>query len=129
MHSILVTGGCGFIGSNFIRCLLTESGFDGRVVNVDKLTYAGNPENLTDIAEKFPDRYVFVHADICDRSAMTDALRSFRDRRRLPLRRRVSRRSLDRNPGGFHQDQRGMARSRCWRSHGSAPTASCFFTM
>jgi dTDP-glucose 4,6-dehydratase len=53
MQNILVTGGCGFIGSNFIRCLLTESGFDGRVVNVDKLTYAGNPENLTDIAENF----------------------------------------------------------------------------
>jgi dTDP-glucose 4,6-dehydratase len=77
MHSILVTGGCGFIGSNFIRCLLTESEFDGRVVNVDKLTYAGNPENLTDIAEKFPDRYVFVHADICDRSAMTDVFGRF----------------------------------------------------
>ncbi len=77
MHSILVTGGCGFIGSNFIRYLLTESGFDGRVVNVDKLTYAGNPENLADIAEKFPDRYGFVRADICDRSALTDVFGRF----------------------------------------------------
>jgi len=77
MHSILVTGGCGFIGSNFIRCLLTEAGFAGRVVNVDKLTYAGNPDNLTDIAEKFPDRYVFIRADICDRSAMTDVFGRF----------------------------------------------------
>jgi dTDP-glucose 4,6-dehydratase len=77
MHSILVTGGCGFIGSNFIRYLLTESGFDGRVVNVDKLTYAGNPENLADVAEKFPDRYDFVHADICDRSALTDIFGRF----------------------------------------------------
>jgi dTDP-glucose 4,6-dehydratase len=77
MQNILVTGGCGFIGSNFIRCLLTERGFDGRVVNVDKLTYAGNPDNLTDIAEKFPDRYVFVHADICDRSAMKELFGRF----------------------------------------------------
>jgi len=77
MHSILVTGGCGFIGSNFIRYLLMDSGFDGRVVNVDKLTYAGNPDNLADIAQKFPGRYVFVRADICDRSALTDVFDRF----------------------------------------------------
>ena len=46
MKNMLVTGGCGFIGSNFIRYLLEESEFRGRVVNVDKLTYAGNLENL-----------------------------------------------------------------------------------
>jgi len=47
-----------------------ESGFSGRVVNVDKLTYAGNPENLSDIAKWFPGRYVFVKADIGDRDTM-----------------------------------------------------------
>ena len=66
MENLMVTGGCGFIGSNFIRYVLTETDFSGRMINVDKLTYAGNPENLTDIAEQFPDRYFFEQVDICD---------------------------------------------------------------
>lgn len=70
MNTILVTGGCGFIGSNFIRYLLEESGFRGRVVNVDKLTYAGNPESLADLAERAGPRYAFVRADICDAPTM-----------------------------------------------------------
>lgn len=70
MKNILVTGGCGFIGSNFIRFLLMDSGFTGRVINVDKLTYAGNPDNLSDISESFPDHYKFIKADITDISAM-----------------------------------------------------------
>jgi dTDP-glucose 4,6-dehydratase len=63
--SVLVTGGCGFIGSNFIRHLLGE-GREGpqRVVNLDKLTYAGNPANLADVAGD--SRYRFVHGDIGD---------------------------------------------------------------
>ncbi|MCP4682712.1 MAG: dTDP-glucose 4,6-dehydratase, partial [Desulfobacterales bacterium] len=64
------TGGCGFIGTCFIRYLLTESNFTGRIFNVDKLTYAGNPENLSDIEKDFPDRYSFIKADICDKDAM-----------------------------------------------------------
>jgi len=70
MKNMLVTGGCGFIGSNFIRYLLEESDFDGRVINLDKLTYAGNPLNLSDLAEKYADRYVFEKADICDAGAV-----------------------------------------------------------
>ncbi len=70
MKNILVTGGCGFIGTNFIRYLLKESDFSGRVINVDKLTYAGNPENLFDIERDFPERYIFVKADICDREGI-----------------------------------------------------------
>ncbi len=70
MKSILVTGGSGFIGANFIRFIFEETDYDGIVVNVDALTYAGNPENLTDIAAAFPDRYRFEKADICDRAAM-----------------------------------------------------------
>ena len=66
MNNILVTGGCGFIGSNFVRYLLKESDFKGRVVNVDKLTYAGNQDNLADIETDFQDQYVFIKADICD---------------------------------------------------------------
>ena len=70
MKNLLVTGGCGFIGCNFIHYLLSETGFNGRIINVDKLTYAGNPESLETIAAKFPDRYSFVRADICDATAM-----------------------------------------------------------
>ena len=46
IKNLMVTGGCGFIGSNFIRHLLAKEDFTGRIVNVDALTYAGNPENL-----------------------------------------------------------------------------------
>ena len=60
---ILVTGGSGFIGSNFIRYMFTTYP-DIEIVNLDKLTYAGNPENLRDVEEL--DGYTFVHGDICD---------------------------------------------------------------
>ncbi|CAO0821553.1 dTDP-glucose 4,6-dehydratase 1 [Desulfarculales bacterium] len=62
---ILVTGGCGFIGSNFIRHVLTAHPGD-QVVNLDLLTYAGNPINLADVEADYPERYRFVHGDICD---------------------------------------------------------------
>ncbi len=65
MQNLLVTGGCGFIGTNFIRYALETVGFDGRIVNVDKLTYAGNPENLAETARRFGERYVFEKVDIC----------------------------------------------------------------
>src|SRR3990170_6483482 len=62
---LLVTGGAGFIGSNFIRHILNKCrGY--RIVNLDKLTYAGNLENLRDL-EKDP-RYTFVKGDICNTS-------------------------------------------------------------
>jgi dTDP-glucose 4,6-dehydratase len=60
---ILVTGGAGFIGSNFIRHMLGKYP-DYQIVNLDKLTYAGNPENLRDIEND--SRYRFVKGDICD---------------------------------------------------------------
>ena len=70
MQNLLVTGGCGFIGSNFIHYLFSGQRFDGRVINVDKLTYAGNIENLSGLAETYPDRYIFSQTDICDQATL-----------------------------------------------------------
>jgi len=78
MKNMLVTGGCGFIGANFVRYLLKESDFTGRVVNVDKLTYAGNPENLADIDKNYKDRYIFIKTDICDGKKMADIFENYR---------------------------------------------------
>ncbi|MGI9533957.1 MAG: dTDP-glucose 4,6-dehydratase [Thermodesulfobacteriota bacterium] len=66
IKNLLVTGGCGFIGSNFIRYILKEARFKGNVINLDKLTYAGNYENLIDIEKKFSKKYKFVKGDICN---------------------------------------------------------------
>ena len=69
---MLVTGGAGFIGSNFVlQTLARESGV-GRLVNLDLLTYAGNPSNLT--TAEFDPRYVFVRGDIGDRELVADLL-------------------------------------------------------
>jgi dTDP-glucose 4,6-dehydratase len=73
---ILVTGGAGFIGSNFVLDWLAAGG--GPVVNLDKLTYAGNPANLESVA-KSP-AYTFVHGDICDASLVSALLREHRPR-------------------------------------------------
>ena len=77
MKTMLVTGGCGFIGANFVRYLLKESDFTGRIVNLDKLTYAGNPENLADIQTDYKDRYRFIKADICDGTRMAEIFEKY----------------------------------------------------
>jgi dTDP-glucose 4,6-dehydratase len=69
--TILVTGGAGFIGSNFIR-FLREDRPQCRLINYDALTYAGNPANLGDLTRDV--HYTFIHADVRDRRAMTTAL-------------------------------------------------------
>lgn len=68
-RTILVTGGCGFIGANFIRLLNTQYS-NWRVINLDKLTYAGNLKNLQGIPEG--DSYHFVKGDICDTALVDD---------------------------------------------------------
>ena len=69
MRTYLVTGGAGFIGSNYIHYMFKKYGNTIRIINVDKLTYAGNLENLQDIEDKA--NYTFVKADITDKDAIT----------------------------------------------------------
>ena len=68
MKTYLVTGGAGFIGSNFIHYMFRKYGDAIRIINVDKLTYAGNLENLKDVEDR--PNYSFVRADICDSDAI-----------------------------------------------------------
>jgi dTDP-glucose 4,6-dehydratase len=75
LKNLLVTGGAGFIGSNFTRYMLKRYP-DYGVVVYDKLTYAGNLDNLKDAAERFGERYAFIHADICDKEAVDGAMQA-----------------------------------------------------
>jgi len=77
--TILVTGGAGFIGSNFIRqaMVLRPS---WRIVNLDALTYAGNAANLADMADRYPQRYRFVHGDISDSTLLGTLLQDEKPR-------------------------------------------------
>ena len=68
MRTYLVTGGAGFIGSNYIHYMFRKYDNEIRIINVDVLTYAGNLENLKDIENR--DNYTFIKADICDREAI-----------------------------------------------------------
>ena len=68
MRTYLVTGGAGFIGSNYIHYMFRKYGDEIRIINVDALTYAGNLENLKDVEGR--DNYTFVRANICDKAAI-----------------------------------------------------------
>lgn len=69
MKKILVTGGCGFIGSCFVKQQILKGNL---VINLDKLTYCANPENLSDIADN--PNYIFVKGDICDQSLVSEII-------------------------------------------------------
>ncbi len=69
MRTYLVTGGAGFIGSNYIHYMFRKYGDSIRIINVDALTYAGNPENLKEVEDR--DNYIFIRADICDKEAIS----------------------------------------------------------
>ena len=70
--NLLITGGAGFIGSNFIRYWLSKYKSD-KILNLDKLTYAGNLNNLTDISSNH--NYTFVKGDICDKHLVNNLMR------------------------------------------------------
>jgi dTDP-glucose 4,6-dehydratase len=72
---ILVTGGAGFIGSNFIYYILNKYP-NYKVINLDKLTYAGNLDNLKEVETTFKDRYEFVKGDICDQKLVDKIINS-----------------------------------------------------
>ena len=69
MRTYLVTGGAGFIGSNYIHYMFKKYDNEIRIINVDALTYAGNLENLKDVEKR--DNYTFVKANICDKEAIS----------------------------------------------------------
>ncbi len=75
MRNLMVTGGAGFIGSNFVRYML-EKYSDYYIVVYDKLTYAGRLENLQDVAGRFADRYSLVRGDICDAATVQETIRA-----------------------------------------------------
>ncbi|MCB5264731.1 MAG: dTDP-glucose 4,6-dehydratase [Candidatus Cloacimonetes bacterium] len=78
MNKVLVTGGAGFIGANYINKLFADPAFKGKVLNLDALTYAGNLESLEAIDAKYGrDRYFFEHADICDVSKVNRIFKDF----------------------------------------------------
>jgi len=78
LTNVLVTGGSGFIGSNFIRYLFDKTDFKGNIINVDLLTYAGNPENLIDINKMYGNsRYFFEQEDICSYGGMEKILSNY----------------------------------------------------
>jgi dTDP-glucose 4,6-dehydratase len=74
MKNVLVTGGAGFIGANFVRYLL-ETENETKIINLDLLTYAGSLENLKDLPH--PDRHTFIQGDICDLELVSDIFRRY----------------------------------------------------
>jgi dTDP-glucose 4,6-dehydratase len=74
MKKILVTGGAGFIGSNFIRYVLSETA-ETEIITLDALTYAGSLENLKDLPDST--RHIFIEGDICDREKVTEILNQY----------------------------------------------------
>jgi dTDP-glucose 4,6-dehydratase len=76
MITILVTGGCGFIGSNFVRYML-KARKSVKVINIDLLTYAGNLANLVDVEKDFADRYHFIMGDIADKRLLGHVFEQF----------------------------------------------------
>ena len=72
--AIFITGGCGFIGSNFIQYILSNTEYRN-VINLDKLTYAGNLNNLLDIQKD--ERYIFIQGDICDHNCVRNIFKEY----------------------------------------------------
>lgn len=78
LGNILLTGGAGFIGSNFVHRLFSKMEFEGKLVNVDMLTYAGDLKKLEGLDESLLEsRYFFVQADICDKEKIAEVFKKY----------------------------------------------------
>ena len=78
LSNILVTGGSGFIGVNFIKYIFNDIKFDGNIINIDKLTYAGNPLSLKDIDDTYGGKkYFFEKEDICDFETLNNIFKKY----------------------------------------------------
>ncbi len=111
MKCLVVTGGCGFIGSNFIRDQLKRYP-EQSLVNIDKLTYAGNPENLSDIDEESAVRVqTGRHLRPGVRAGRAEVSQA---RRARQFCRRKPRRSQHSRFGPLYSDKRDRARRSCW---------------
>ncbi len=75
MKTYFITGGCGFIGSNFIHFLL-ENGLSNQIINLDKMTYAGNEDNLSSFQNY--DNYHFIKGDICEKETVSGILKKYK---------------------------------------------------
>ena len=79
MNRVIVTGGAGFIGANYLHTLFADPSFTGKILNIDKLTYAGNLESFQDLEAKYGNsRYFFEQADICDAEKMKELIHQFK---------------------------------------------------
>ena len=78
MKRIIVTGGAGFIGANFIHTLFADPQFDGIIVNLDSLTYAGNLQSLEDVQARWPQRYFFEHTNIRDNARVAEIIAKYK---------------------------------------------------
>lgn len=78
MQKVIVTGGAGFIGANYIHSLFADPAFKGKVLNIDVLTYAGNLQSLAELEARYgKDRYFFEQTDICDAPRVNKIFREF----------------------------------------------------
>lgn len=78
MNKVIVTGGAGFIGANYLHTLFADPNFKGKILNIDKLTYAGNKESLQDLESQYGGtRYFFEQADICAAEKMKEIMFHF----------------------------------------------------
>ena len=119
-RTILITGGAGFIGSHVVRLFVTKYP-DYRIVNLDKLTYAGNLANLRDIEDS--PNYVFEKGDICDLDMLRALFRQYDIDGVIHLAAESHVDRSIRDPFTFARTT-SWARSRCSRWHGNTGTAS-----
>jgi dTDP-glucose 4,6-dehydratase len=77
LGNVLVTGGCGFIGSNFINVLLKKYSFGNKIINIDRLSYASNNDILYDVDDKSKNKYVFIKEDICNTDAIIAIIKKY----------------------------------------------------